>query len=44
MDSFSGSYDHFCFFQHISESTKKKDDFAFFVFFTFKSIHPSSLI
>jgi hypothetical protein len=32
-----GSYDHFCFFDHISNSTKKKDDFAFFVFFTFKS-------
>lgn len=31
------SYDHFCFFDHISQSTKKKDDFAFFVFFTFKS-------
>ncbi|TFY83825.1 hypothetical protein EWM64_g199 [Hericium alpestre] len=31
------SYDHFCFFNHISDSTKKKDDFAFFVFFTFKS-------
>ncbi|KAF9226446.1 hypothetical protein BS17DRAFT_775638 [Gyrodon lividus] len=31
------SYDHFCFFDHISNSTKKKDDFAFFIFFTFKS-------
>jgi hypothetical protein len=31
------SYDHFCFFCQISNSTKKKDDFAFFVFFTFKS-------
>jgi len=31
------SYDYFCFFDHISNSTKKKDDFAFFVFFTFKS-------
>ncbi|THH17963.1 hypothetical protein EW146_g2965 [Bondarzewia mesenterica] len=31
------SYDHFCFFDHISQSTKKKDDFAFFIFFTFKS-------
>ncbi|GBE79742.1 hypothetical protein BKA93DRAFT_758508 [Sparassis latifolia] len=30
------SYDHFCFFDHISNSTKKQDDFAFFVFFTFK--------
>ena len=32
-----GSYDHFCFFDHIQQSTKKSDDFAFFVFFTFKS-------
>jgi hypothetical protein len=32
-----GSYDHFCFFEHISNSTKLSDDFAFFVFFTFKS-------
>ncbi|KAI9466817.1 hypothetical protein BJY52DRAFT_1161965 [Lactarius psammicola] len=31
------SYDHFCFFDHIQQSTKKSDDFAFFVFFTFKS-------
>jgi len=31
------SYDHFCFFDHISNSTKRADDFAFFVFFTFKS-------
>ncbi|KAF9534802.1 hypothetical protein CPB83DRAFT_729861, partial [Crepidotus variabilis] len=31
------SYDHFCFFDHISNSTKTIDDFAFFVFFTFKS-------
>lgn len=31
-----GSYDHFCFFCHINDSTKKKDDFAFFIFFTFK--------
>ncbi|TFL05790.1 hypothetical protein BDV98DRAFT_601117 [Pterulicium gracile] len=30
------SYDHFCFFDHISNSTKLSDDFAFFVFFTFK--------
>jgi len=30
------SYDHFCFFCHINDSTKKKDDFAFFIFFTFK--------
>lgn len=31
------SYDHFCFFDHISNSTKRTDDFAFFVFFVFKS-------
>ncbi|KAF8914573.1 hypothetical protein CPB85DRAFT_1433573 [Mucidula mucida] len=31
------SYPHFCFFDHISNSTKLSDDFAFFVFFTFKS-------
>jgi len=31
------SYDHFCFFSRINNSTKKMDDFAFFVFFTFKS-------
>jgi len=31
------SYDHFCFFDHIANSTKTSDDFAFFVFFTFKS-------
>jgi len=30
------SYDHFCLFCTVSNSTKKKDDFAFFVFFTFK--------
>ncbi|KAK4684252.1 hypothetical protein P7C73_g5938, partial [Tremellales sp. Uapishka_1] len=30
------SYDHFCLFCHINNSTKKKDDFAFFIFFTFK--------
>jgi len=27
------SYDYFCFFDHISNSTKTSDDFAFFVFF-----------
>jgi hypothetical protein len=31
------SYDHFCFFDHICNSTKRKDEFAFFIFFTFKS-------
>ncbi|KAI0677433.1 hypothetical protein C8Q78DRAFT_1074132 [Trametes maxima] len=31
------SFDHFCFFNHIAASTKRMDDFAFFVFFTFKS-------
>ncbi|ORY30221.1 hypothetical protein BCR39DRAFT_466825 [Naematelia encephala] len=30
------SYDNFCLFCYIDRSTKKKDDFAFFVFFTFK--------
>lgn len=30
------SYDHFCFFQQIDNSKKKKDELAFFVFFTFK--------
>ncbi|EJD48558.1 hypothetical protein AURDEDRAFT_112975 [Auricularia subglabra TFB-10046 SS5] len=30
------SYDHFCFFAHINDSTKTLDNFAFFVFFTFK--------
>ncbi|WVR04843.1 hypothetical protein IAU60_001855 [Kwoniella sp. DSM 27419] len=30
------SYDNFCLFCHIEGSTKKKDDFAFFIFFTFK--------
>ena len=35
-DAVSGSYDHFCFFCQIENSTKKKDDFAFFIFFTFK--------
>ncbi|KAM0746164.1 hypothetical protein T439DRAFT_273687, partial [Meredithblackwellia eburnea MCA 4105] len=30
------SYDHFCFFSQINNSKKKKDEFAFFIFFTFK--------
>ncbi|KAK4046883.1 Potassium transporter [Microbotryomycetes sp. JL201] len=30
------SYDHFCFFCQIDNSKKKKDEFAFFIFFTFK--------
>ncbi|KAK0520144.1 Potassium transporter [Tilletia horrida] len=30
------SYDHFCFFQQINDSKKRKDEFAFFIFFTFK--------
>jgi len=30
------SYDHFCFFCHINDSTKTLDNFAFFIFFTFK--------
>jgi Fungal potassium channel len=35
------SYDHFCFFANINDSKKKKDEFAFFVFFTFKGTSPS---
>lgn len=31
------SYDHFCFFDHLSNSTKRSDDFAFWIFFTFKT-------
>jgi hypothetical protein len=31
------SYDHFCFFDHIRESSEGRDSIAFFVFFTFKS-------
>ncbi|GAA6017344.1 hypothetical protein JCM10207_005601 [Rhodosporidiobolus poonsookiae] len=30
------SYDHYCFFCQIDNSKKRKDEFAFFVFFTFK--------
>ncbi|EPQ28435.1 uncharacterized protein PFL1_04261 [Pseudozyma flocculosa PF-1] len=30
------SYDHFCLFNQINNSKKKKDEFAFFIFFTFK--------
>ncbi|TNY17757.1 hypothetical protein DMC30DRAFT_419470 [Rhodotorula diobovata] len=30
------SYNHFCFFSQIDNSKKKKDNLAFFVFFTFK--------
>lgn len=30
------SYEHFCFFDHINDSKKKKDELAFFIFFTFK--------
>jgi len=30
------SYDNFCLFCRINNSTKKTDDFAFFVYFTFK--------
>ncbi|GAA5884370.1 hypothetical protein JCM6882_002246 [Rhodosporidiobolus microsporus] len=30
------SYDHYCFFCQIDNSKKKKDEVAFFVFFTFK--------
>ena len=35
------SYNHFCFFSQIDNSKKKKDNLAFFVFFTFKGA-PSS--
>lgn len=31
-----GSYDNFCLFCQIESSSKKKDDLAFFIFFTFK--------
>ncbi|WVQ75781.1 hypothetical protein IAR50_005414 [Cryptococcus sp. DSM 104548] len=31
------NYDNFCLFCQIESSTKKKDDFAFFIFFTFKN-------
>jgi len=31
------SYDHFCFFERIRDSTHLSDDFALFVFFIFKS-------
>ncbi|PWN26518.1 hypothetical protein BDZ90DRAFT_241690 [Jaminaea rosea] len=30
------SYDHFCLFSQINNSTKKQDEIAFFIFFTFK--------
>lgn len=30
------SFDHFCLFTQINNSTKKKDEIAFFIFFTFK--------
>lgn len=30
------SYNHFCFFCQINNSKKKKDELAFFIFFTFK--------
>lgn len=33
-----GSYDYFCFFDSITNSQTRSDDFAFFVFFTFKSM------
>ncbi|ODO07757.1 hypothetical protein I350_03335 [Cryptococcus amylolentus CBS 6273] len=31
------NYDNFCLFCQIESSTKKKDDFAFFIFFAFKN-------
>ena len=33
-----GNYDNFCLFCHIEDSTKKKDHFAFWIFFTFKGM------
>ncbi|UZJ51631.1 hypothetical protein CBS101457_000951 [Exobasidium rhododendri] len=30
------SYNHFCFFSQLNNSKKKKDELAFFIFFTFK--------
>ena len=35
------SFDHFSFFCQINNSKKKKDEFAFFVFFTFKGSRAS---
>jgi hypothetical protein len=37
------SYDHYCFFCQIDNSKKKKDEFAFFVFFTFKGTSTTPL-
>lgn len=37
---FAESYDNHCLFSQISSSTKKKDDFAFWIFFTFKGKLP----
>lgn len=36
-------YDYYCFFSQINNSKKKKDEFAFFVFFTFKGALQSLL-
>jgi hypothetical protein len=42
------SYEHFCFFCQINNSKKKKDEFAFFIFFTFKGeradVRPSAAL
>lgn len=39
-----GSYDNFCLFCQIESSSKKKDDLAFFIFFTFKGKPPAKFI
>lgn len=39
LTSVAENYDNFCLFCHIENSTKRKDDLAFFVFFTFKGEH-----
>lgn len=39
--SHPGSFDHFCLFCHINDSTNSADNFAFFVFFTFKGLCPT---
>lgn len=36
LDHLTGSYDNFCLFCHIENSTKPQDGFAFWIFFTFK--------
>jgi len=41
-NDYLGSYDHFGLFCHIDNSTKTSDHLAFFIFFTFKGLYPSS--